>query len=194
MKSVRKCGIAGLLGASLAAAGAGLAAAAGTFDREQDCFHQLEKGRGAEIVCAFPTRLSEQEQSELKRITGEMLLDAHCIVSIRLPRRMLDAALGAGDHVFEAPPQPVSCEVVTRESTIPISGTFAPRVVFAGGQAVEATPGLANVAGVSSVLAWPVLQYVNRSGTIREGMLTVINAWRLHLQKTRQGAGREARR
>ena len=182
-----------MFGALIAIAGAGLAAA-GTSDREQDCFHQLENGRGAEIVCAFPTRLSEQEQADLRRITRDVLQDAHCVVSIRFPRRLLDDALAAADHVFEAPPQPVSCEVVTRESAIPINGTFAPRVVFAGGKAVEATPGLANVTGVSSVLAWPVLHYVNRSATIREGMLTVINAWRSHLQTLRQGRGREARR
>ena len=98
---VRKCEVAGLFGALIAIAGAGLAAA-GTSDREQDCFHQLENGRGAEIVCAFPTRLSEQEQADLRRITRDVLQDAHCVVSIRFPRRLLDDALAAADHVFEA--------------------------------------------------------------------------------------------
>lgn len=146
--------------------------------KNADCFEQLERSRSTEIVCEFPTRLTEQERKDLQRITRKMLQDAACVVSIRVTRDLLDTALGAEDHVFTSPPQPVRCTITTRDKPIEITGTFSPRVVFARGQAVEATPGLADVAGVSSILAWPVVQYVNRSATVRDGMLTVINAYR----------------
>lgn len=147
---------------------------------ERDCFWHLERGRDKDIACEFPTRLTEEEKSDLRRITRDMLQDAHCVVSIRIERKLVNTALSERDLIFQSPEQSVRCEIVTRDGVIPILGTFAPRVVFVDGRATEATPGLAKVTGVSSVLAWPVVQYVNRSETIRAGMLTVINGYRAH--------------
>lgn len=158
---------------------------------QPDCLAELERGRGSEIACEFPTRLTDEERSELRAITRQILQDAHCIVSIRIERALVDAALAAeGEHTFAAPPQPVRCEIATRERTIVITGAFAPRVVFKGGRAVEATPGLGNVDGVSPILAWPAVEYVNRAGTIGNGMLTVINAYRAHRSMGRQAGVR----
>lgn len=70
---------------------------------------------------------------------------------------------------------------MTRKSVIPLTATFAPHVVFKAGETVDATPGLANVEGVNSYLAWPVVQYVNRSYGIRRDMLAIINAYRAHI-------------
>ena len=162
------------------------AMAAGASDR--DCFHQLEKGRGPELVCEFPTRLTDDERRDLRSVSRELIQDATCVVSIRIDRRLVEEALAAEDMVFETPPQPVRCEITTRESKVPITAVFAPRVVITGGEAIEASPGLAQVAGVSSVLAWPVVQYVNRAGNIQDGMLAVINAYR-----TLSSSRREAR-
>ncbi len=79
--------------------------------------------------------------------------------------------------MFAAPPQPVRCELETSDKPITIEATFAPRVVIKDGVAVDATPGLANVTGVNSYLAWPVVEYVNRSATVRDEMLKMINAY-----------------
>ncbi|MFM9940031.1 MAG: hypothetical protein ACKVP7_11105 [Hyphomicrobiaceae bacterium] len=155
--------------------------AAGSALRSKDCFWQLEHGRGAEIDCVFPTRLTEQEQGDLRRLTRDMLQDATCVVAIRIARALIADAIAADALVFETPPQPVTCEIVTRDGRVPITGTFAPRIVIKDGVAVDATPGLANVAGVPSYVAWPVVQYVNRSGAIRDNVLSIVNAYRSHL-------------
>ncbi len=162
-------------------AGQALAARDRSPARAKDCFWQLEHGRGAEIDCVFPTRLTEQEQGDLRRLTRDMLLDATCVVSIRIPRALIAEAITAESHVFEAPAQPVSCAIATRDGPVPITGTFAPRIVIKDGIAVDATPGLANVEGVPSYVAWPVVQYVNRSGAIRDNVLSIVNAYRAHL-------------
>lgn len=162
------------------------AVAAGAKDR--DCFHQLERGRGPDLVCEFPADLTEEERRDLRSISREIVQDARCVVSIRIDRRLVEEALGAEDTVFEAPPQPVRCDVTTREGVTPITATFAPRVVIVGGEAVEASPGLGQVAGVSSLLAWPVVQYVNHAGNIQANMLAVINAFRT--LATRRNAAR----
>lgn len=156
----------------------------------RDCFTEIERGRGPVIACEFPTRLTEEERRDLKGLTRDMLRDARCVVAIRIDRAQIEAALAAPDLVFEAPPQPVTCEIDTAETAYPITATFAPRVVFQGGEAVQATPGLADVAGVPSYLAWPVVQYVNRSGSIRDGMLRIINGYRAHYEARRIMAGR----
>lgn len=146
-----------------------------------DCFWQVEHGRDATIDCQFPTRLTEQEKADLQRLTRDRLTDATCIVSIRIPRSMLTEAIAAEDHDFAAPPQPVRCELVTRDGRVPINGTFSPRIEIRLGRAVDASPGLANIEGVPSYVAWPVVQYVNRSAAIRDHILNFVNSYRAHL-------------
>lgn len=145
--------------------------------RTNNCFWQLAQARGRDLVCDYPTWLADKEREDLRRLTREMLQDARCTVSIKIARALVVEALTAPDLVFEAPPQPVVCEIVTKESVVPIKATFAPRVVIKDGVAVDATPGMANVTGVNGYLAWPVIEYVNRSETVKIEMLSLINAY-----------------
>ena len=154
---------------------------------ERNCFYQLDRGRGSDIVCDHPALLTDQERTELRRYTRDLVQDASCLVSVRIDRRLVEAAIAAAEHEFKAPPQRVICTVHTRDSAMPITGTFAPRVLIKDGRAVEATPGLADVQGVHAALAWPVVEFVNRSATIRDGMLSMINGY---LERRRQPAGR----
>jgi hypothetical protein len=160
-----------------------------------DCFADLMSGKSAEIVCEFPVEPSPQELEELAKSTRGYLKDVHCMVSIRIPRADVMAAITNPDHVFQAPPQPVACELeanLSKDQTkiIAVGGTFAPRVVFKGGVAVEATPGLANVQGVTRVLSYPVELWVNRGAMVRDGMLTVVNAWVSHMRGQRPKTAR----
>lgn len=155
-----------------------------------DCFDDLMRGQGAEIACRFPVRMSETERRELAATTRGYVVDATCTVDIRVLRTSVTAAIDTPEHIFEAPPQPVACSVTTAskagETVHPITGTFAPRVVFKGGVAVEATPGLGNIAGVPRPVSWPVEMWVNRGATVRDGMLKVVNAWVAHMRTTRR--------
>jgi hypothetical protein len=153
------------------------------------CFQEFERGRGAEIVCEHHAWMSDSERADIRKYTRELVQDASCVVSVRIERALVEAALAAGDHVFEAPPQPVVCTVSTKGSAVPINGTFAPRVVIRDGIAVEATPGLSNVTGVHYALAWPVVQYVNRAAMIRDGMIEIVNAY-LERHRSRADATR----
>ncbi|MEQ1647600.1 MAG: hypothetical protein ABL898_03350 [Hyphomicrobiaceae bacterium] len=158
----------------------------------RDCFEDLQRGTSPEIVCNFPVVPSEKERAELEKQTKGYVKNANCTVAIRIDRALIMSVLANPDHVFQAPPQPVQCNVTTQlrkdVATTPIKGTFAPRVVFKGGEAVEASPGMANVEGVSRVLSWPVVTYVNNGGMVRKGMLQVVNAWVQHMRKQQQAA------
>lgn len=142
------------------------------------CFEDLAKGRARDVVCEYPTLLRDEERAELVKLTLGYLKDARCIVSIRIERARVAQAVFAPDLVFEVPPQPVKCEIETSASVVAITATFAPRVVMKGGEAVEATPNLANVAGVNNYVARPVVEYINRSKLIRDRMLRMINQYR----------------
>jgi len=146
-------------------------------DLKRDCFWQLAEGTSDRIECTFPAIMTPQERNEVRRLTRNLLQDAHCSVEVSVERALIDEAMTKLSHVFEAPAQPVTCEVHTKKSVFPISSTFAPRVVFKDGAAVEATPGMGKVVGVSPVLGWPVRVWVNRSDLIEDGMLQVINAY-----------------
>lgn len=142
-----------------------------------DCFHELVHGQSAEIICMFPVRMTDEELASVRKATRDVLQDARCTMSIRIKRRLLDDAIQASDHVFQAPAQPVACEVMTSKGTFPITFTFAPRVEFKDGAAVTASPVMADVTGVSRILSWPVVAYVNHSREIRDGILQVVNAY-----------------
>lgn len=142
-----------------------------------DCFQAFLEEAGEEIRCVFPTRMSADERAEVAKVTRGLLKDASCEVQIKLPRKLVADALAAtGDHVFEAPAQTSHCEVVTAKATFPVDMTFAPKVTFEDGVAVEATPNLDNVTGVPKALWWPVAYWVNSSSMIEEATLKIVNA------------------
>ncbi len=154
-----------------------------------DCFRDLMRGRGAEIACEFPVRPNADELAALQKQSRGLVKQAHCTVSIRIDRALIAAALDNPDHVFQAPPQPVTCDVTTKgreqDQTYPITGHFAPKVTLKDGKAVDATPGLGNVQGVPRPLSWPVELWVNSGSHVKTSMLQVINAWLDHMRNDR---------
>lgn len=151
-----------------------------------DCFEQLENGRGAEIACAVPLQLSDAERAELEAGSRGYVKNVACTLTVRIARSEVEAAVAAPEIVFQSPEQPVICRVTTHKSEFDVTATFAPRFVVRGDVAVEATPGLGNVRGVSGVISWPVVQFVNRWPSIRDGLLQIVNAYRAHARKRRE--------
>lgn len=143
------------------------------------CLNALSDTAKPEVTCAYEAVLTDEERRDMARITRGLLVDAGCLVAVRVARDKLAPALAPGANTtFQAPPQPVTCEIKTSRGELHLKGTFAPKVVFKNGAAISATPGLANVEGVNSALAWPVVQYVNRSPGIGRQMIEIINACR----------------
>jgi hypothetical protein len=179
IRTVLAAGAVALLASLLAAA-----TASATMPTEQGfalqrrCFEELSRGKSRDVVCEYPTLLTDEERADLVKATRGYLKDAHCVVSIRIERARVAQAIFAPDLVFDVPPQPVKCQIETSSTVLPITATFSPRVVIKGGEATEATPNLGNVVGINHYLAWPVLQYVNRSASIRGHMLRMINQYR----------------
>lgn len=149
---------------------------------EPDCFEQFTRGKAPVIACKFPTRFTDKERAEAERLTRGVLKDASCVVAINVERRLVDEALNATDYVLEVPPQPVTCELTTQfrkdVQVFPITGTFAPRVVLKGGVAIDGSPRLADVKGVPRAVSWPVEWWINNGGTIRDGLIRVVNAYK----------------
>jgi hypothetical protein len=142
-----------------------------------NCINQLTSGSSPEVICSYPTQLGEKERAELRRMTGDLFVDARCLVNIRIERRQITAALIKPDFVFQATPQSVTCDVIGRDEKLPISATFAPRIVLKGGRAVDAHPGMANLSGLNDMLADPLLQYINQSDAIRAQMVKMVNMY-----------------
>ena len=147
----------------------------------RDCFSALRHAKGARLTCEHKAWMTDEERADLVRVTRGYLLDARCTVSVDIERRLIDEALAASDTVFTAPAQPVTCDVQTSTGPMKISGTFAPKVTFKEGFAADATPGLANITGVNSYLAMPVVAYVNHAPGIKSEMAAMINAFRTEL-------------
>jgi hypothetical protein len=142
-----------------------------------NCIAQLTSGSGPEVVCSYPTQLGEKERNELRRMTGDLFVDARCLVNVRIERRQITTALIKPDYVFQATPQAVTCEVIGKDERLPIAATFSPRIVLKGGRAVDAHPGMANLTGLNEFLADPLLQYINQSDAIRAQMVKMVNLY-----------------
>ena len=151
---------------------------------ERDCVAQLIRGSAPQIACELPLRMTEKELVDLRKASRELLQDADCRLSVNIARALITAAVENADHVFEAPPQPVTCDIRTKESLVPISFTFAPRVEIKGGVAVKANPGMSPVTGVSRLLSFPVVVFVNSSRHVETGMLETVNAYLTHVKRT----------
>ncbi len=143
-----------------------------------DCFAEVETGSGAEIACLFPLQPSAEERAVLERGSRGYVKDFNCRLTVRIARSEIDKALVAVDYTFKSSEQPVVCTITTYKSTFDVTATFAPEVIFKNGTAVSATPGLGNVKGITRVISWPVVQFVNRWPSVREGMLTIVNAYK----------------
>lgn len=161
----------------------GCAGAASDAAARPDCFEQLENSTTSEISCAVPLELSETERAELEAGSRGYVKNVACTLTVRIARDEVEAALAATDVEFQSPEQPVVCHIETHKSAFDVTATFAPRFVVRGDVAVEATPGLGNVKGVSRVISWPVVQFVNRWPSIRSGLLQIVNAYRVHARK-----------
>lgn len=165
-------------GAQTAALAADTAAPAQTPEQmEADCWFQFMESDSKEIACAFPTLMEPEDRESIRKLTRQLFQDARCMVTVKLERELIEAAVREPNVTFLAPPQPVSCEVLTSRGTLPISFTFKPRIEIKDGKAVKATPGMGDVVGVNSWLAWPVVAYINASGSISDIMLRVANAY-----------------
>ena len=145
--------------------------------QEADCWDQFMVSKSEEISCAFPTLLEEKDRESLQKLTRQIFKDASCQITIKLDRASIDAAITETDTVYLSPPQPVACEVKTSRGDLPVAFTFAPKIDIKGGKAVKASPGMDHVTGVNSWLAWPVVAYINASGSIQDVMLRVVNAY-----------------
>lgn len=184
----QKASLAVLLAGGFVASGSGASLAApGDI---ASCFRDLVKGRGSEIVCELPLRPNEVETAELQKQSHGLLKTATCKVSIRIERAQVTAAVSSPDHVFIAPPQPVSCDVTTAgrsgDIQMPIAATFAPKVTIKDGKAIDATPGLDNIQGVPRPISWPVQYWVNSGSYVKGQMLQIVNAWLDHLRNDGQ--------
>lgn len=144
---------------------------------QRACLAELMRGQGSEIACEYPVWMTDAERAEMRGWTADLMHDATCVVSVRISRELVVGALRRADSVFLAPPQPVTCTVTTAKAPLTISGSFAPRVVFRGGRAVEASPGLADVRGVPAALAWPIVGFVNSSSLIGNGLIDAVNSF-----------------
>ncbi len=151
-----------------------------------DCFADLQSGTTPDIVCEFPLKPSPAERAEMEKQTAGYLKDASCVVSITIARALVSAAIETPDYQFAAPAQPVACKITmpgkAGDQFVNVTSTFAPKVGFKDGQAVQATPGLGEVKGVSRILSWPAVAYINRAGFLRTGMIKVVNAWVGHMR------------
>lgn len=145
---------------------------------EDDCLAQLLTERTRDVDCSFPVEMTDEDRADIRRLTRDLFVDARCTARVSLARALVDQAMTMADAALEVPAQPVECEVETSRGNWQVRFTFTPKLELKAGNAVVATPGMGEVTGVNSWLAWPVVAWVNSSDSIEDVMLRVVNAAR----------------
>lgn len=143
---------------------------------ERDCLEQLSAPKG-DVACEFPTIMEPVDRAAIAKITRNEFKDARCMIRVKLARKVVDEALAIADGRIKIPAQAVDCVLETINGEMPVGFCFAPVVDFKAGRAIVANPGMGEVTGVNTWLAWPVVTYVNGNKDIRQVMLRVINAF-----------------
>lgn len=163
-----------LLAAAVALPLALATAAAGAGDDGEACLEALRDPEAAAIACDVRFTLPEEERGTVRALTAGILRDASCVAAIDMPRADLIRALLRED-LLEVPRQPVVCEIATEDEPIAARFTLSPKVWFAGGRAVRATPDMADLTGLPGLLAGLVEDWVNESDAIEEAMVNAVN-------------------
>ena len=151
-----------------------LAAAVQADDLGDACLDDLRNSDAATIACELPFSLPVEERRTLRTLTGGLLRDAACRATIDLSREALAGALLRED-LLHLPRQPVACEIATDSEPIAARFTLAPKVWFADGRAVRATPGMDDLAGLPSLVSRLLTDWVNGSDTIEDAMVDAVN-------------------
>lgn len=140
----------------------------------QECIDQLGDPSVDRITCTLPFELRQRAREDLIRITGGVLRDAGCLVTVGLERVSIFNALVHAEDL-EVPAQPVQCDVDTDRRPMQARFTLAPRVWFADGKAVGATPGMGNVRGLPPLLAVILTNWVNNDPQVQRAMVAWVN-------------------
>lgn len=130
-------------------AGAGAARAG---DDGEACLEALRDPEAASIACDVRFTLPAEERGTVRALTAGILRDASCIAAIDMKREDFVRALLRED-LLEVPRQPVVCEIATEDEPLAARFTLSPKVWFAGGRAVRATPDMADLTGLPGLLA-----------------------------------------
>ncbi len=160
---------------AVAEAGPAAGAAAG-LNGVDACVARLTDAAAERVSCRVDYVPSPPERAELARLTGGVLTDANCELAVDVARGPLFEAL-LRPEVFEVPPQDGSCRVATGRGPLDVAFAVAPRVRFADGRAVAATPNLHAVRGLPELLAIVLAEALNRSPVIEAAMLREINGF-----------------
>ena len=151
-----------------------VAGAARAGDDGEACLEALRDPEAASIACDVRFTLPAEERGTVRALTAGILRDASCIAAIDMKREDFVRALLRED-LLEVPRQPVVCEIATEDAPIAARFTLSPKVWFAGGRAVRATPDMADLTGLPGLLAGLVEDWVNESDAIEEAMVDAVN-------------------
>lgn len=143
-------------------------------DGGEACLEALRDPEAASIACDVRFTLPAEERGTVRALTAGILRDASCLAAIDMPREDFVRALLRED-LLEVPRQPVVCEIATEDEPIATRFTLSPKVWFAGGRAVRATPDMADLTGLPALLAGLVEDWVNESDAIEEAMVDAVN-------------------
>ena len=143
-------------------------------DDGEACLEALRDPEAASIACDVRFTLPAEERGTVRALTAGILRDASCLAAIDMPREDFVRALLRED-LLEVPRQPVVCEIATEDEPIAARFTLSPKVWFAGGRAVRATPDMADLTGLPALLAGLVEDWVNESDAIEEAMVDAVN-------------------
>ncbi len=138
------------------------------------CLAKLQNPSLKNIDCTLDFYLDKRSQQSMQGSTAGMIQNAACKTKISMAKKTIFTAL-LNEKVLQVPKQPVHCNISTIGEPVLAKFNMAPEIRFAGGQAVQAKPGMSDVLGLPEILAKLLTDWVNSSQAIESAMLHEVN-------------------
>ena len=148
--------------------------AQGEGSARSSCIEKLQNPSLKNIDCTLDFYLDKRTQQSLQGNTAGMIRNAACKTRISIAKKIIFTAL-LNEKVLQVPRQPVSCNIYSIGEPLPTKFHIAPKIKFAGGKAVQATPGMSHVLGLPEMLAKLLTDWVNSSQAVESAMLHEVN-------------------
>ena len=144
--------------------------------KADQCVDQLRSGRSEWFECYGAFETDASAQAELSRQTLDMVKNAKCGGTIRVPRAALMTAL-AGNGALELAPQDVLCSIQTTGDFAPqVTITLAPKVFFQANRISDISPRLVSITSLPAFFVVP-LRSAAESEYVRSQLVKGLNAY-----------------
>ena len=150
-------------------------------DRDLCAMVNAPSADGPDLACDLDQTWYKEEITEAvkKGRISWIFGDARCSMTLSVSRALLTPALTKDSYELKVPPQPVSCEIDTKDGRHEVKANMAPEIEFEHGKATEVSLGIQDITGTAVVrnVVWAAWKFENTFGFFQDDFIRGVNKY-----------------